>query len=218
MLKKAKEISGDLNKLVPYNINKIFEREIPNVINVAIESYEINLLGSVIPRGSLSDPNKFIDDYIESLEAFTYISDNEKGGKTFHTPDSDTFDFSNIGVVKLIIEGVSGNYKELPERDLNKLLNNKEISNMIKRKLRQLPDLFNGTANIRDRFTLVSTRGTLLKTIQLTLGKELVRFPFSNSAPIDLFEDVDKYVEENMDTWVNKALRASTDKIKLLYR
>ena len=215
---KSQEIQGDLVKLVPYNLEQIFEREVPNVIDVGIESYERNLLGSVIPRGSLSDPTKFMDEFIYSLERFKYFSDNHTGGKTFHTPDSETFDFSNIGVIKLIVEGVAGTYRELPIVDLNKLLSQKDISNMIKRKLRHLPDLFNGTANIRDRFTLVQTRGTLLKTIQASLGRDLVKFPFSNFPPIDLFEPMDIYVEENMDKWINKALRSSTDKIKLLHR
>lgn len=218
MVSTSKQVTKDLTKLVPFNLHKILESKIQEIKEVAIESYENNLLGTVIPKGSLSDPTKFLDEYIEELDRFEYLKDNGSSGTTFSIPDVETFDFTNLGVVKLIIEGMAGNYKELPETDLNNLLSDKNISVMIKRKLRGLPDLFNGTASVKDRFTIVSIRGTLIKTLQAALNKNLVKFPFSNSPPLDLFEPVEEYVDSKMDKWIEEALNISTDKIKVLYR
>ena len=185
MVSTVKQVTGDINKLVPFNLQKVLEAKVRDVKEVAIESYENNLLGIVIPKGSLSDPAKFLDTFIDELDKFEYVKDNESGGKTFVVPDAENFDFSNLGIVQIIIEGLAGNYKELPETDLNRLLNDKGTSNMVKRKLRNLPDLFNGTAALKDRFTIVPTTGTLIKTIQAALDKNLVKFPFSNFSPLD---------------------------------
>lgn len=216
--KTSKKVSHDLATLIPINLQSVLENEVAGVKKVTLDSYEDNLLGVYIPKNSLSDPEKFYDEFKESVDRFEYIETNNTGGKSFNIPDIDTFDFDNILVIKLILEGIAGTYRELPEKDLNTLLNDKGISSLIKRRLRALPDLFNGTASAKDRFTLVPTRGTFLKNIQAALGKGLVNFPFSNSPPLDIFEPVSSYVKDNIKSWTNKAVEMSTDKIKILYR
>ena len=50
---------------------------------------------------------------------------------------------------------------------------------------------------------------TRCSVVYSDLGKRLVRYPFSNSPPIDVFSAGSKYVDKNIDSWVKTAIESS---------
>jgi hypothetical protein len=45
-----------------------------------------------------------------------------------------------------------------------------------------------------------------LRQAEKELGKKFVRFPFSNTPPIRIFDAGDKFVDANMGRWIKEAL------------
>ena len=111
------------------------------------------------------------------------------------------------------MEGVAGKYFELKETDLNLILKMPDVDNKVKRRLRDLPGVYSDNTPLDRRFRLVPSYGTLLKTAQAVLDKKLVLFPFSNFPPVDLFEPMKDYVDNNINTWISKSIKLATNHV-----
>ena len=57
------------------------------------------------------------------------------------------------------------------------------------------------------RFRLLYTKGDLSDIVQAILDKKLIRFPFSNSSPIELFKSIKEFVDKNFDIWIDDSIK-----------
>jgi len=204
--KVTTKYAKDLNRVLPTVINDMLEEKVKDVIDIGVETYENLLLDTVSSRHSMANPENFYDSYVEALTNFKYI-DEEDTEPVLYLPDEEIFNFSgHLSILQFIVEGVSGVYLELPAEDLNTLLKSKDIGDRVKRRLRALPGITDIEVPLNMRFRLLYTKGELSTTVQSILDKELVKFPFSNSSPIELFEPAKEFVDKNFDSWVNESI------------
>lgn len=211
------KIAKDLEARIPEILNDTFEDQIKDIIDIGVETYEDLLLNIVTDKYSMANPDNFYDDYVYRLETFEFLNDDDEH-PTLHTPSKDVFDYSNsLSILQLIVEGVVGVYLELPEEDINTLLKSKDIDDKVKRRLRSLSVVVGQEVPLSMQFRLLHTRDTLANTVQSILDKKLVTFPFSNSAPIDLFTPMQKYVDDNIDLWIKESIDKALKLIQQRY-
>lgn len=192
------DIGGELGKIISININNKFIREVVNVKNVIINEYDDKLVDVVTDRSSKTNPNLYREDFSERVESFQYI---EREGKSFSfvTPDMVNFNFSGrLKVIETILTGVAGLYVEISEEDYVSVFNKKPINEQT----------FYEYVAPKDRIYLIRY-SSVVRRAEKDLGKRLVRYPFSNSPPIDVFSAGSKYVDKNIDSWVKTAIESS---------
>ncbi len=212
--KLAKDLAKKLSFAIPIATESFFE----DLKEVYLDSYEEELTGIVTNKDSLANPEFFYEDYEEALNNFEYM----KGLGTLNLkpiiPTEDTFNFEGrLGFLKLLVNGVSGKYIELPQIDYDMLKSSKSVDDRIKRMLSNLPEFFDSETPKELRFYLIGTRSSLYKTVQSILGKKLVIFPFSNSPPIPLFDEGIKFFESKrsgLDNIINIVIDDSITSIK----
>jgi len=182
-----------------------FKNHIPDIIEKASNIYEDLLLGVTIEKDSLANPEFFYDSYIERITNFPYIVDTTN--VQLNLPNEDTFDFSDdLVILKIITEGVVGNYLELPERDLNIILKSKGIDDKVKRRFRSLPGITSSDLPASRRFRLLNAKSELAQVAQEILDKKLIFFPFSNTPPLNVFEGIESYVDDNIENWISTGI------------
>jgi hypothetical protein len=196
MFTKAK-ITESFTKLVRSNLIKVMEDNIPKVQEVILNSYDENLIGKVTNRRSKTNPSLYLEEFTERLEEFEYIDDSQET-VVFVVPDIENFDFSGrLRVVHTILEGTVGKYMEVSAEQWG-LMSTDPIINQ---------DPFDEFVPKKDRIYIMRATNRLLNSANdLPNNLKLVEYPFSNTPPIDIFEDADRYVEAEMDEWMDKAL------------
>ncbi len=210
MLRKD-QVSKELSKEIIEQIQIALEENLPELKKVYIETYEQELLSIVLDKNSLAKPEYFFDDYIESIDNFNYYDDEEN---KIILPDEDNFNFSGeLKSLKLIVNGTAGTYLELPYEE-HKFLKGSNLDNKTKRVISDLPEFFSEDTPTSRRFYLLGTRGTLAKVVQVELKKKLVEFPFSNTSPIDIFEDGEEFFQENINGWISTSIEQAIKIIK----
>jgi len=206
-----------LNNILPLILNNMLEDKVKDIIDVGVEAYENLLLDTVASKYSMADPENFYDNYVEALYNFKYI-DPEDSEPILYLPDENIFKYSGqLSILQFIVEGVSGVYLELPAEDLNTLLKSKDIGDRVKRRLRALPGITDTDVPLDMRFRLLYTKGNLADTVQSILDKELVKFPFSNSSPIELFEPAQEFVDKNFDYWIDESIKKAINTVNKRY-
>lgn len=190
-----KKMSKDMNKLVKSALLKEFERAAEEVQEAIVSEYDEELVDVVTDRKSKTNPNLYRDEFIERLEEFNYIA--EQGDTvTLKVPDMETFNFSGrLKVIEAIMRGMAGLYVEVNEEDFIKIFGKKPVNQ----------DPVDEYVPPKEKIYLVRYTGQIKKA-EKELGKRFVRYPFSNTAPIDILEAGDKYADENMDRWIEEAL------------
>jgi len=138
------------------------------------------------------------------VEAFNFI-EATNGNVKFTTPDSKNFDFSgSLRVLETILEGVIGVYVEVDEDQYKALYGKKNIP----------IDPLDASVSSKDRIYLLKYNA-FIKSKEKELKTKFVRYPFSNTPPIDIFASVDKYVSNNLSLWISEGIdSAKVDFIK----
>ena len=185
------------------------QSKLPLILKAAEESYTLAFYSVNVDSKSLSNPENFLEDFKDVVSKFKYFAEGDE--LALHLPNEDTFDFSGkLSVLKFIVEGIVGNFIELPETDLITILNTLDLRDQIKTILVGLPGVEGTDIAPELRFKLVPLESTLSTIFDSILGKELIKFPFSNTPPIDIFEYLHNYVDYNISSWieegVNKAI------------
>lgn len=192
------DIGGELGKLISININNKFTKEVDTVKSVIMDSYDEKLLDVVTDRSSKTNPNLYRDDFSERVDKFEYI---ERDGKSlsFVTPDMENFDFSGrLKVIETILNGVAGLYVEINEEDYVAVFDKKPINE----------ESFYEYVAPKDRIYLIKY-SSIIRRAESKLRKRLVRYPFSNSPPIDVFGAGSSYIDKNIGSWVKTAIEMS---------
>lgn len=201
-------IPKEITKTVKSTILDDFMKYVDEIKLQATEIYKDLLFGTVYEDDSLSSPENFYELYVERVDNFEYL--NEDTPFTLEIPNNDTFDFSDgLGILQLIVEGVVGDFFELPEMLLQEVYSSKRIDNEDIAYLNNLPGNISDNVLPELQFRLIPTDDYLVDTIQNIVDRDLVLFPFSNSTPVPIFDELEQFVKDKLDTWISDTISSS---------
>jgi len=202
-----KKISKGMDKLIKNSLVHKFTNVSEEVREVIIAEYDEELVDVVTDRKSKTNPNLYRDEFIERLESYTYVK-YSGDVVTLSVPDMETFDFSGrLRVIESIMRGLTGIYVEINEEDYIKVFG--------KRPVNQEP--IDNYVSPKDRIYLVKHTGKI-KRSERELKKKFVRYPFSNTAPIEILEEGQKFVDENINMWTEEAITEAQKVFALNYK
>ena len=193
MKKVMKKVEKDITSLTKKHVIKIFEEDaIPTIKSMILDDYNLMLNDQVTDRKSRTQPERYMDVFTERLDEFEYIVMDDDS-MSLVVPGMDNFDFSGrLRILKNIIEGTSGTYVEIDEV---------QYEQMYERPPRLL-DPFDPTMRKKERMYLLRLTGDLRR--RMREGRiPIVRYPFSNTPPIDIFERTNTFVEKEL---LNKSI------------
>jgi len=168
---------------------------IPAAREIIIEDYDFSLNDIANPKSKLA-PERFMDEFRRRLDDFEYIGKTSRGGVKIICPDMDNFDFrGSLQTIKNILEGIAGIYVEVERRDYVQATKK---------------ETYQGR---RDEVFLVRYTAEVRKWERM-LDKKFEPYAFSNTPPIDIFTRSCKYIEDNLDGWIDDAINKSTRGIK----
>lgn len=184
-------------------IKNKFIKEVDNIKNKIAEDFKDKLLFIDTSKSSINF-EKLFEEFKSRLDVFKYIIVEEDEIK-LNIPDTDKFDFSGkLELLRLIAEGVVGDYYELPVDKYTELLSSK-LSSTLKNTLQQLSTFKEGSVEDYG-FIFVPANTKFIQIIQNVSQYKLSKFPFSNSEPIDVFYPGIKYVKDNIEDWISTAV------------
>lgn len=175
-----------------------FNSIIPDIKQAIIDKFKDELVDVVSDPDSKTNPNLYVDDFSLRLDKFEYI-EKDSSSITIVVPDEENFDFSGrLRVIETITQGLSGIYVEVNEEDYIAIFNKRPINE----------DPIDEYVSPKERIYLMRYTPRIRKA-EKSLNKKFVRYPFSNTPPIKVLDAGDKYVEDNMDIWIEETLEES---------
>lgn len=212
--KKQEVVHKDLEKLFISNTLEELNYFLPKVINKYIESFSDLLLNLDIDNDSLAKPEYFFDSYKEELENFTFIRPISNLEIKIVLPDVETFNFNNrLFFIQLLTMGFVGSYLEISKKDYDLLITRGDLSKQLIDVLNTLPGILDESDNELD-FYILDTSLNVHNILQKILGKNLVVFPFSNTAPVPIFEEGIAYYNSNKQKMFDQILTKSMSMLK----
>ena len=204
MNKKVMKMVKKFQGLVEKELVKVFNSAEEEVKEVIMTSYRTELV--VSDRNSKTNPQLeiYIEEMLNRLDEFEYVQENEEGKITFVVPDMDNFDFtgSKMRVIEQILEGTVGVYVEVSAEDYEKMFDKRILAR----------DPIDASVPRKEIIYLMRYNSVLRNAERNTFGRRgyLVKYPFSNTPPIRIFDEADKFVDENIDDWIEAALKSAT--------
>ena len=189
-----KTINKSFMVLVHKKIKDRLIEAVEEIKEIIISEYDDELVGVVTDRNSKTNPNLYRDEFINRLNKFNYLEDNSSF--SIRVPTMANFDFSGrLRVIETIMEGVSGIYVEVNEEDYIKIFGKKPINE----------EPVDRYVTAKDRIYL-ERYDTKIRKAEIDLNKKFVRYPFSNSPPIRIFDAGERFVDKNIDNWIEEAI------------
>jgi len=185
---------------ITFGIEQIIESQIEVIKELIMDGYD-SLSVKVSDPKSKTNPEMFRDKFQGNLNTFEFLYKSEAQIQ-LNTPDMVNFNFSGIPVVEQILEGTVGTFVEISHEDLIKLIGKTTINE----------DPIDPSATKRERVYLIKYDDKVRRGEKTILKKKLIRFSFSNSPALDdtVFGPAEEYVNENMETWIERSLKVST--------
>jgi len=203
---ELKRAVNNINMIYKITMEETFTSKIPAVMDIILDGYDA-LSSFVIDTRSMSDPAQLKEQFMLSLNKFEFV---RKEGNTifFEVPDMDTFDFTDLELIEQILEGTVGEYVEVPHEALS-------ILGIV---LNLIP--INVLAEPQDRVYIMEANDELKARARRLLGYPLVIFPFSDTpSQYELvFGGANTYVEENIDSWIDTAIKEANNKVSQTYK
>ena len=203
----TKTVSKKVESGVRKNIKNEFNNAIDEIKQVIIEEYDDKLMGSTVNSKSLIDYNMYREEFISRLNDFQFIKEN---GNiiTLDVPDIETFDFSDgLEIVQTMMEGLSGVYVEVNEKEYSYIFGSKP----------RVAEAVDGRVPPKNRVFLVRYTGRV-RSAEKEGSKQFVRYPFSNTPPIDILEAGNLFVNNNLNVWINNAIERSNKEVVTSYK
>lgn len=206
------KISKKVDKILQEELQAEFDKHIPEIKEILINSYRLNLVAAVTDPESRTNPGlpRYIEAFEQALEDFEFINVTD-AGFTIKMPDMEKFKF-NTGTLKVIenvLEGTTGIYVEIDAEQFEKMYGKPPIN----------LEAFDDTARKKDMVYIIRYTHDVRQKEREAFGKqELVRYPFSNTPPIDIFDDADAYVQENIGDWMDTALKKALKRVEKEYK
>lgn len=203
----VKKVSDDIESLVKIKIKFKFFENIDIIKEIIIEKYDEELTSVVTDRNSKTNPNLYRDAFITNLNEFIFIEE-DSNDISLILPNIENFNFSGqLKVLETILSGLAGIYLEISEEDYVKAFGKKPINE----------DPIDEYVPPADKIYLVRNTPAVRKAEKI-LGKKLVRYPFSNTPPIDIFGSAKKYVENNIEGWIEDSIKEAKKEISGKYK
>ena len=177
---------------------------IPTIINLIMTEYNIELTGRVTDRRSRTNPIYYAEEFEDALQEYNYIIIAD-GKVTLSVPETDTFNWrqGRLRVIENVVEGTIGRFIEV---------DGEQYVAMYKKHPAIQP--FDKDVPIKERIYLIRFTGAVRRRWKESFPKKQpVEFPFSNQPPIDIFVSANKYVDENMNKWIEEAIIESKKEI-----
>lgn len=201
------KLSSDLNTRIKRVLLNRFKQASLDLQQVIIGKFDEELVGVVTDRNSKTNPNLYREEFIERLAQFNYVDENPNT-ISLMVPDMETFNFSGrMKVIEAIMSGLTGVYVEMSEDDYISIFGKKPIN--------QEP--LDEYVSPKERVYLVKYTGTITKA-EKELNKKFVRYPFSNTGPIDIFSSGEKFVNDNINNWIESALEEAQKSFTTNYK
>jgi len=185
-------------RLLKRKLIQTFEEDVvPEVKKAVMDNYD-SLLMNKVPEGSLGRPEDFRDLFVERLDEYPFVKTDNLIVK-LSVPDNDTFDFGEgLSFLKHVMEGMAGFYYLIPIETY--------------RLLGYTPP------SLRETLYLVREDDPLMDDVRNILGETfLTPYAFSNSPPMDVFEDVRKQASQRVADAVKKAVSLAKNDFRRLY-
>jgi hypothetical protein len=185
-----------IHNFLDFKLSDIVEK----IKEAIITQYDNDLVDVVTDRNSKTNPNYYREDFIKRLDDFEYIDKGHRAGSfNLNIPDMDNFDFSGrLRVIQNIMEGTAGLYVETNEDDYKGIFGKRPINE----------DPLDEYVPPKERIYLVRY-GKRIRKAEKDLKKKFVKYPFSNTPPINILESGERYVEDNIGSWIDEALTSA---------
>jgi hypothetical protein len=207
MSKLTNKLSKIMSNLIQQKLSETFARAVEEIKIAIISEYDEELVDVVTDRNSKTNPNLYRDDFIERLNRFEYI-DVTGEHLSLNVPDMETFDFSGrLRVIESIMEGMAGLHVEVNEEDYKAIFGKRPVNE----------DPLDDYVPPKERIYLVRYTSKIRRS-ERELNKKFVRYPFSNTPPIKILEEGERFVEDNMNRWIEEALEEAQKEFARKYR
>jgi len=190
------------------------ERATEKVIELIMDEYDDELVAvsnSNRQVGKVLDfAGKRRDEFIKRLEKFEFIIENRNNIK-FMMPTMESFDLSgNLQIFANIFEGTMGVYYVVDGEEYEKIYGKRPIN----------AEPLDEYMPKKDRLYLIKKSGAVDRKVRGVLKKNIndIRFPFSNTPPINILDTASDYVEDNMSDWVQKSIAESVKRVTKKYK
>jgi hypothetical protein len=191
------------NKIVINSFGKDLEyKYIPQIKELIMENYDSELVDVVTDRKSKTNPLFYREEFETALDEFEYIVKNEDY-ITLRVPDIENFPWQNgkLKIILNILEGTFGVYVEVSEQQYIQMYNKKPLN----------VEPYDKTVPRKERIYLLRYTAKVKHREKEIFNRQiLVRYPFSNSPPINLFEPTIKFVEFEFETWIKESMMKTT--------
>lgn len=178
-----------------------FESIVPSIKQKIMQVYDEELIDIVIDRKSKTNPLFYREEFEERLDGFVYVK-NIADTVTISVPDMKSFDFSGrLRVLETILEGTAGIYVEISAIDFENVFNKQPVN----------IDPIDDYVPKKNIIYIVKYNSKIRRAESNILNKKLVRYPFSNSPPIDVLQAGQDYIDNNIDAWVDDSVQKAED-------
>lgn len=199
--KKVDQLNDLIQETYVFNLETYY---IPIIQNIILEEYDIELTGRVTDRRARTNPVYYRDEFGDALMNFEWI--DESGNATKLTvPETDTFNWrqGRLRIIENIVEGTIGRFMEVDGEQYVAMYDKPPVIQP-----------FDKTVPRKERiYTLRITGDTRRRWRNAFPRKGIVEYPFSNQPPIDLFDTANRYVEDNIKSWISEAIKESQKEI-----
>lgn len=138
--------------------------------------------------------------FLEHLMSFEFLPESDFQNRIdLVLPTIDNFDFSDIEIIEVILNGVVGEYAEANTVEVERLFG--DVHNNLLH-----------TNSVDGGFIyIVPVSEDLLLQEEYNLGYSLNRFPFSNTPPMyeEFFSKSIKFMQDNLPNWVSTSIKTS---------
>jgi hypothetical protein len=202
---KLKRAVNNINDLVKSEIIKELEKKIPESKKMLLSYYDDLYDYMLYDGNSKADPGLFKERFEIAIDRFNFVPGDEL---KFVTPDMENFDFSGLDTIRMLFEGIPGQYLEISHSDYDVL--NVEYPVYIINDLDAEGELF----------CIIEKNDYVMDLIRNVLNKPPILFPFSDVPPLYdvVFGRFDDYITDNLELWVNKAMNRCTKEVNQKYR
>jgi hypothetical protein len=188
-----------LKRKIREDLVKIY---VPQIREVIMQNYDVELVGRVTDRNSRTNPIYYREEFEEALDNFNWL---EIGMKytILVVPDNEIFPWNTgrLRILQNIVEGTIGNYVEVDEEQYVALYKKQPV----------LALAYDKTVPRKERIYLLRyTPALQRREREVFSARVLVRFPFSNTPAIRLFEPAIEFAEENGSGWVSDITKKAT--------
>ena len=206
MLDEVKSAAVSLDKKIKQHLDvDIRNKYVVQIQDLLIGEYDSKLVGVVSDRQSKTNPVFYKEEFVDAIKNFEYLPKNAASDSiTVRVPDITNFPFNykRLTVIKNILEGIVGNYVEVNEDQYVAMFKKKPA----------LEETYDKTVSAKERIYLLKYTADLQKREMFTFKRQiLVRYPFSNVPPINIFGAADEFVKENLKKWVDSAMKEALE-------